>query len=122
MLSRPHILWLVVGVGAIALAVVFATWRDRYRADTPRSRGPVATTDSKGSSNNAAHAGFRDVAPESGIDFRMQFLPGEQGEKFKINLYDHGCGVAVADYNGDGYDDIYLLNQLGPNALYRNKG
>jgi hypothetical protein len=66
--------------------------------------------------------GFRDVAEESGISFRMAFLPGEQGEKFKVNLYDHGCGVAVGDFDGDGFDDIYFVNQLGPNALYRNKG
>ena len=52
----------------------------------------------------------------------MDFLPDEQGETFKINLYDHGCGVAVGDFDGDGHDDIYFVNQLGPNALYRNKG
>jgi hypothetical protein len=52
----------------------------------------------------------------------MAFLPNEQGEKFKINLYDHGCGVAVGDYDGDGRDDIYFVNQLGENALYRNNG
>ncbi len=52
----------------------------------------------------------------------MNFLPKEQGEKFKINLYDHGCGVVVGDYDGDGHDDLYFLNQLGPNALYKNKG
>ena len=66
--------------------------------------------------------GFRDAVPESGIDFRMSYLPNEQGETFKVNLYDHGCGVAVADYDGDGDDDVLFLNQLGPNALYRNKG
>jgi enediyne biosynthesis protein E4 len=66
--------------------------------------------------------GFRDVLPESGIDFRMSFLPQEQGETFKANLYDHGCGVAIADYDGDGDDDILLLNQLGSNGLYRNRG
>jgi hypothetical protein len=66
--------------------------------------------------------GFRQAAEQSGITFRMAFLPGEQGEKFKINLYDHGCGVVVGDYDGDGHDDIYLLNQLGPNALYKNRG
>jgi hypothetical protein len=52
----------------------------------------------------------------------MHFLPNEQGETFKINLYDHGSGVAVGDFDGDGLDDIYLVNELGPNALYRNKG
>src|SRR5205823_2455986 len=67
-------------------------------------------------------AGFRDEARTAGIDFHMNFLPGEQGEKFKINLYDHGCGVAVGDFDGDGHDDVYLVNQLGPNKLYRNKG
>jgi hypothetical protein len=65
---------------------------------------------------------FRECARQSGLTFRMAFLPAEQGEKFKINLYDHGCGVAVADFDGDGYDDVYFVNQLGPNALYRNNG
>jgi len=65
---------------------------------------------------------FRERAREAGLAFRMNFLPSEQGEKFKTNLYDHGCGVVVGDYNGDGHDDIYFLNQLGKNALYRNNG
>jgi hypothetical protein len=65
---------------------------------------------------------FQEQAAESGITFQMNFLPGEQGEKFKVNLYDHGCGVAVGDYDGDGHDDIFFCNQLGKCALYRNKG
>ena len=52
----------------------------------------------------------------------MAFLPGEQGLHFKINLYDHGSGVCVADVDGNGADDVYLVNQLGPNALYLNDG
>ncbi len=67
-------------------------------------------------------ARFRECATEAGLDWQMHFLPNEQGEKFKINLYDHGCGVAVGDFDGDGLDDIYFCNQLGRNALYRNKG
>jgi hypothetical protein len=71
---------------------------------------------------NHAAAGFEECALASGLTFRMNFLPAEQGEKFKINLYDHGCGLAVADFDGDGHDDIYFVNQLGPNGLYRNRG
>ena len=63
--------------------------------------------------------GFRDVLPTSGIEFRMDQQPAE---KFKVNLYDHGCGVAVADYDGDGDDDVLFLKQLGSNGLYRNRG
>ncbi len=65
---------------------------------------------------------FRDVAEESGLKFRTHFLNNEQGETFKVNLYDHGSGVAIADYDGDGHDDVYLVNQLGENALFRNRG
>ena len=62
------------------------------------------------------------MAGAVGFDFQMQFLPGEQGEVFKVNLYDHGCGIAVGDYDSDGDDDVFFLNQLGPNALYANDG
>src|SRR5258708_4239193 len=65
---------------------------------------------------------FREEAEKAGITFKMEFLPGEQGKDFKTNLYDHGSGIAVGDFDGDGHDDIYFVNQLGPNKLYRNKG
>ena len=55
------------------------------------------------------------------INWRMNFPPNEQGATFKINLYDHGSGVAVGDFDGDGLDDIYFCNQLGPSSLYHNK-
>jgi hypothetical protein len=70
----------------------------------------------------AATGGFVESAEACGIAFTMNFLPGEQGENFKINLYDHGCATAAADMDGDGDDDLLFLNQLGPNALYRNDG
>src|SRR5262249_18312160 len=68
------------------------------------------------------YLGFRNVARESGLTFRMAFLPEEQGENFKINLYDHGCGVGIADFDSDGLEDVYFCNPLGPNALSGNKG
>ena len=67
-------------------------------------------------------AGFQERAQAAGIAFRMNNLPREQGERFRINLYDHGSGLAVGDYDNDGRDDIYFLNQHGKNALYRNLG
>jgi hypothetical protein len=108
MLPRIHLLiWFLVA--AILLAVAARSFILRPE--------PVPTA--------AAPAGgrhFEDRARESGLTFRMNFLPGEQGEKFKANLYDHGCGLAVGDFDGDGRDDIYFVNQLGRNALYRNRG
>ena len=36
--------------------------------------------------------------------------------------YDHGNGVAVADVDGDGLDDLYFVTQVGANELWRNLG
>ncbi len=65
---------------------------------------------------------FTDVLADSGIHFRHHFFRSEQGENYRMNQYDHGSGVLVADVNGDGRMDIYFLDFLGPNALYINKG
>jgi len=89
--------------------------------DETSPRNGDARSNARGG-ESAREPGFRDAVPANGIDYRMSFLPNEQGETFKINLYDHGCGVTVADYDGDGDDDVLFLNQLGPNALYRNHG
>ena len=66
--------------------------------------------------------GFQERALAAGIAFRMNNLTREQGERFRINLYDHGSGLALGDYDNDGRDDIYFLTQHGTNALYRNTG
>jgi enediyne biosynthesis protein E4 len=95
---------------ALAAGVAGLVWQ-HYTEDEPLAQG-----------NRKEPPGFRECAVESGITFQMNFLPTEQGERFKFNLYDHGCGVAVGDYDGDGHDDLYFLNQLGANALFRNKG
>jgi hypothetical protein len=94
----------VLLIGAVAVGGIYAI---KKWLDAPRDPNSLQ---------------FRECASEVGINWKMQFLTNEQGETFKINLYDHGCGLAVGDYNGDGLDDIYFLNQLGRNALYRNNG
>ena len=68
-------------------------------------------------------SGFVERARQAGITFEMHNLPNEQGEqRFRINLYDHGSGLAIGDFDNNGRDDIYFLNQHGSNALYRNNG
>jgi enediyne biosynthesis protein E4 len=114
-LSREGVIGVLVMTCVLAAVVVYFN-----------HFGTGSGTDSSSSSSSAGSersaGGFIEVAKTSGINFKMNFLTREQGVNFKVNLYDHGCGVAVADFDGSGHEGIYLVNQLGRNALYRNNG
>ena len=57
---------------------------------------------------------FTDVTAKAGIDF-LHVQPRRMSFPF-------GAGVVVLDFNKDGFEDIYVANSRGPNALYRNEG
>jgi len=64
---------------------------------------------------------FTDRRSESGIAFRHRIVD-DAGKTYKAAHYDHGNGVAVADVDKDGRLDIYFVNQVGGNQLWRNAG
>lgn len=43
-------------------------------------------------------------------------------EKAGLQGIGYGMGVAVGDFDNDGYEDIYVTNATGGNILYRNQG
>lgn len=45
----------------------------------------------------------------------------DQTEAAGLGDESYSQGVAIGDYDNDGYDDIYVAN-IGPNRLYRNNG
>ncbi|MFN0054125.1 MAG: FG-GAP-like repeat-containing protein [Planctomycetales bacterium] len=64
---------------------------------------------------------FTDALEESGIGF-INRVVADAARNFKFNHYDHGNGIAAADVDRDGLVDLYFVNQVGGNALWRNVG
>ena len=64
---------------------------------------------------------FSDRVEESGIDF-LHRIVDDSGKYWKPVHYDHGNGISAADVDGDGREDIYFLNQVGANQLWKNLG
>ncbi|NNC88153.1 MAG: redoxin domain-containing protein [Akkermansiaceae bacterium] len=83
-----------------------------------RQAGQLATRDQF---DVAVDFKFTDRQPESGLDFRHHIVDCA-GRDYKASHYDHGNGIAIADIDGDGLLDVYLVSQAGPCGLYRNLG
>src|SRR5688572_15318156 len=64
---------------------------------------------------------FTDALASTGISFRGRMVD-DAGKTYKAVHYDHGTGISVADVNGDGLLDIYFVNQVGGNQLWKNLG
>ena len=88
------------------------SWLERRRADQIRTvQGVAAFHDFQ----------FTDRLVESGISFVQHIVP-DAGKSYKAAHYDHGNGLAMADVDGDGRADLYFVNQVGGNQLWRNLG
>lgn len=139
--SKPFLaLWLAIACSLSGCS------GDRQPADRPAEPLAEGTTetdstepDSTASDNDAdpgavyldaepGHAQFTDGLPLSGIDFRHTDGGGEKQYIVQTVV----AGLALFDYDGDGFVDVYFLNgsevpgvELDPpprNALYRNNG
>lgn len=66
---------------------------------------------------------FEILGPEeTGIHFQNELVESHSMNGIVDNYYYNGAGLAVADFNNDGLQDIYFLSTLSSNKLYLNRG
>lgn len=59
---------------------------------------------------------------ETNIDFSNELHESEEFNVLKYGYFYNGGGVASADFNNDGFLDLYFSGNLKPNKLYLNLG
>jgi enediyne biosynthesis protein E4 len=59
---------------------------------------------------------------QTGINFGNKITETLSMNGIFYEYYYNGAGVAVADFNNDGLDDIYFVSNLHPDKLYLNQG
>jgi len=60
-------------------------------------------------------------ADKTGIDFKNQLTNTPELNILSYLYYYNGAGVAAADFNQDGYNDLFFTSNMGANELYLNK-
>ena len=98
----------VLGIGAFV-------WQDTapLRVEAA-ARSGVAVESTSPEVMSSLRPLFADVTAGAGVDFIHVDDTGD--------VLDLGAGAIVFDFNGDGLDDVYIVNADGPNALFRNDG
>ena len=66
---------------------------------------------------------FDILMPEkTGINFDNKLTESLTMNGLYYEYYYNGAGLAVADFNNDGLQDVFFLSNLYPNRLYLNRG
>ena len=100
--------------GALALAALFACGGGDG-ADQPPTQSVAATADSP--------IRFEALPPaRTGVGFVSRVEETPYRNYFLFNYIYIGGGVAVADFDGDGREDLYLVSQVDSSRLYLNRG
>ena len=61
-------------------------------------------------------------ADYSGVDFQNKLVETEEANYYKYMYSYIGGGVAAADFNNDGLEDLFFISNTFSNKLYLNKG
>lgn len=82
-----------------------------------------ASSPADGTAADAQTLRFRlRTGAETGLRFSNQLRPTAAFNVFNYMYFYNGAGVATADFNADGFTDVFFAANQQPNQLYLNRG
>ncbi len=131
---KRRLLITILGGGLFAVLAVGTVWLLRSPKETYIPGGDIAgltRTLERAVPDDAPRVDFVDVTREAGIDF--SHFSGRRTSQIPEDM---GSGAAWGDYDNDGWQDLYVVNMIGPitltdqeasgslghNVLYHNNG
>lgn len=109
---RKYFNLLTLSVAAVALLTLLLLFIPRGKRPIyiPGETTPGVTSDLyKPVPKNYPHVSFSDVSHQAGIDFKHFY-----GQRTTQLPEDMGSGAAWIDYDQDGYEDLLVVNEVGP--------
>ncbi|MCB0549916.1 MAG: CRTAC1 family protein, partial [Phaeodactylibacter sp.] len=98
---RKSMKWMIALIGIVALALSISSC----------------------SGNRGEEYQFQLLRKEAtGLDFQNELRQTPEFNALNYAYYFNGGGIAAADFNQDGLEDLFFTSNMGPNKLFLNRG
>lgn len=96
------------------------------RVDVLDDQSQIVATDTSTFTRTALGTGiypptFTDTATAAGVNFPRSVVTIPGCDDHRTDVLDGGAGAAVADYDGDGWEDLYVVDMQGIGYLWHNE-
>ncbi|MDC7997613.1 VCBS repeat-containing protein [Gilvibacter sediminis] len=113
-------------IGMLLLAVLSLVFVACEDSNKEKEQTAKATTKKPKDEAKEARKALFELLPanQTGINFSNTLVDdvSTMENLFNFDYFYNGAGVAVADLNGDGLEDIFFAGNQQPNKLYKNLG
>lgn len=109
---QKKVTWTLILLSAVFLLATASVWWMVQTPDVPQAAEGLTSKLDRDLPEDLPHIHFKETTESAGINFKHFY--GTRGSRITEDM---GSGVAWIDYNNDGYQDLFIVNNSGPMDL-----